>query len=131
MAACRTPRLYLAPMMNRTTTFFRSLVRILSPSPSTVLYTQMFAANAIIRMKEMDETSEGGSGGSSLLSSVLSSHIQFEPRQHPVVVQLGGSDAEQMAAAAKLCESQSKGCSGGGERKHQRRSVGQMQDRCG
>jgi len=90
--------------MNRTTTFFRSLVRILSPSPSTVLYTQMFAANAIIRMKEMDETSEGGSGGSSLLSSVLSSHIQFEPRQHPVVVQLGGSDAEQMAAAAKLCE---------------------------
>eukprot|EP00297_Palpitomonas_bilix_P007238 CAMPEP_0113899630 /NCGR_PEP_ID=MMETSP0780_2-20120614/20156_1 /TAXON_ID=652834 /ORGANISM="Palpitomonas bilix" /LENGTH=415 /DNA_ID=CAMNT_0000891855 /DNA_START=35 /DNA_END=1282 /DNA_ORIENTATION=+ /assembly_acc=CAM_ASM_000599 len=104
MAACRTPRLYLAPMMNRTTTFFRSLVRILSPSPSTVLYTQMFAANAIIRMKEMDETSEGGSGGSSLLSSVLSSHIQFEPRQHPVVVQLGGSDAEQMAAAAKLCE---------------------------
>jgi tRNA-dihydrouridine synthase A len=74
-------RLCIAPMMDRTDRHFRFLLRLVSPHAR--LYTEMVTACALL------------CGDSERL-------LRFHAAEHPVALQLGGSDAGELAAAARL-----------------------------
>ncbi|MBO9405870.1 tRNA dihydrouridine(20/20a) synthase DusA [Shimia sp. R9_1] len=76
-------RLSVAPMMDWTDRHCRYLHRLLSKH--TLLYTEMVTAPALVR------------GGAVHL-------LDFSEEEHPVALQLGGSDPEELAKAAKLAE---------------------------
>jgi len=73
----------LAPMMDRTDRHFRYFLRLLSRD--LVLYTEMVVAQAI----ELGDTAR---------------LLGFDPSEHPVALQLGGSDPTALAAAAATGE---------------------------
>ena len=75
--------LSVAPMMERTDRHCRYLLRLLSPN--SWLYTEMITAAALV------------DGGRVHL-------LAFHPDEHPVALQLGGSEPEQLARAARLGE---------------------------
>ncbi|WP_270729821.1 tRNA dihydrouridine(20/20a) synthase DusA [Shimia sp. Alg240-R146] len=79
----RHARLSCAPMMDWTDRHCRYLHRLLSRE--TLLYTEMVTAPALVR------------GGAVHL-------LDFSDEEHPVALQLGGSDPAELATAAKLCE---------------------------
>ena len=70
-----------APMMNWSDRHCRYFFRALAPR--TRLYTEMIVAQAILR------------GDAARL-------LEFDPAEHPVALQLGGSDPQALAAAARL-----------------------------
>jgi tRNA-dihydrouridine synthase A len=72
----------VAPMMEWTDRHCRFFHRILSRR--AVLYTEMVTADAVIH------------GDRERL-------LGFSPEEHPLVVQLGGSEPEKMAEAARIC----------------------------
>jgi tRNA-dihydrouridine synthase A len=72
-------RLSVAPMMDWTDRHCRYFMRLLSPS--ALLYTEMITANAL-HFGDAD------------------SLLRFDPSEHPIVVQLGGSDSQLMAEGA-------------------------------
>ena len=74
-------RLSVAPMMDWTDRQCRYLHRLLSRE--TLLYTEMVTAPALVR------------GGALHL-------LEFSPQEHPVALQLGGSDPVELAQAARL-----------------------------
>ena len=74
-------RLSVAPMMDWTDTHCRVFHRLLAPHAR--LYTEMVHANAVIH----------GDRGRLLA---------LDPAEHPVALQLGGSDAALLAAAARI-----------------------------
>jgi tRNA-dihydrouridine synthase A len=74
-------RLCIAPMMDRTDRHFRFLVRRLAPHAR--LYTEMITARAL---KYGD----------------VRKLLEFDAAEHPVALQLGGSDPGELAAAARL-----------------------------
>ncbi len=74
-------RLCLAPMMDRTDRHFRYLLRLISRR--TFLYTEMITSAAIVR------------GDARAL-------LRYAAAEHPVALQLGGSDPEELAAAARI-----------------------------
>jgi len=74
-------RLSVAPMMDWTDRHCRYLHRLLSRE--SLLYTEMVTAPALVR------------GGAVHL-------LDFSPEEHPVALQLGGSDPAELAAAARL-----------------------------
>ncbi|WP_264213833.1 tRNA dihydrouridine(20/20a) synthase DusA [Leisingera thetidis] len=74
-------RLSVAPMMDWTDRNCRYLHRLLSRE--TLLYTEMVTAPALVR------------GGALHL-------LDFNAEEHPVALQLGGSDPQELAAAARL-----------------------------
>ncbi|WP_171173417.1 tRNA dihydrouridine(20/20a) synthase DusA [Ruegeria sp. HKCCD8929] len=74
-------RLSVAPMMDWTDRHCRYLHRLLSRQ--TLLYTEMVTAPALVR------------GGALHL-------LDHDPVEHPVALQLGGSDPEELAKAARL-----------------------------
>jgi tRNA-dihydrouridine synthase A len=74
-------RLSVAPMMDWTDRHCRYLHRLLSCE--SLLYTEMVTAPALVR------------GGALHL-------LDFSEEEHPVALQLGGSDPEELAKAAKL-----------------------------
>ena len=76
-------RLSVAPMMDWTDRHCRYLHRLLSAE--ALLYTEMVTAPALVR------------GGAVHL-------LDFNEEEHPVALQLGGSDPVELAQAAKLCE---------------------------
>jgi len=76
-------RLSVAPMMDWTDRHCRYLHRLLSRE--TLLYTEMVTAPALVR------------GGAVHL-------LDYNTEEHPVALQLGGSDPVELAQAAKLCE---------------------------
>lgn len=76
-------RLSVAPMMDWTDRHCRYLHRLLSRE--TLLYTEMVTAPALVR------------GGAVHL-------LDFNEEEHPVALQLGGSDPAELAQAAKLSE---------------------------
>ena len=78
-------RLCVAPMMEWTTRDFRYLCRLMSPH--TRLYTEMVTAKAVIH------------GSRERL-------LGFHPLEHPLAVQLGGSDPHELAQAAAICAEQ-------------------------
>ena len=77
----RAARLSVAPMMDWTDRHCRYLHRLLSSN--ALLYTEMVTAPALVR------------GGALHL-------LEFSPEEHPVALQLGGSDPEELAQAAML-----------------------------
>jgi tRNA-dihydrouridine synthase A len=74
-------RLSIAPMMDRSDRHFRFLMRSLAPN--CWLYTEMVPVGA-------------------LLHGDTERHLRFDTAEHPVALQLGGSDPNQLAAAAVL-----------------------------
>jgi len=76
-------RLSVAPMMDWTDRHCRYLHRLMSRE--TLLYTEMVTSPALVR------------GGALRL-------LDYNPEEHPVALQLGGSDPAELAAAAKMGE---------------------------
>lgn len=77
----RTAGVSVAPMMDCTDRHCRYFLRLLSPRIR--LYTEMLTAAALVR------------GDSRRW-------LRFDPAEHPVAIQLGGSDPALLAAAARL-----------------------------
>lgn len=76
-------RISLAPMIDWTTSDFRNFARFFNPD--IYLYTEMISTSAILKGD--------------------AAHIlRFTNEEHPVVLQLGGSDASHMAAAIERAE---------------------------
>jgi tRNA-dihydrouridine synthase A len=73
----------VAPMMAWTDRHCRAFHRLLTPN--ALLYTEMVTANA-------------------LLYGDVDRHLEFGNSEHPVVLQLGGSEPEDLARAAQLGE---------------------------
>lgn len=71
----------IAPMMDWTDRHFRYLARLVSKK--ILLYTEMVTANAI-------------------LFGDQHAHLDYHSHEHPVALQLGGSDPEALARAAKI-----------------------------
>jgi tRNA-dihydrouridine synthase A len=80
-AANKAARLSVAPMMDWTDRHCRMMHRLLSRE--TLLYTEMVTSAALVR---------GGALGL----------LDFAPQEQPVALQLGGSDPDELAKAAKL-----------------------------
>ena len=76
-------RLSVAPMMEWTTPAFRYLARLISRH--TLLYTEMVVAQAILR-GDRDR------------------FLAFSDEEHPVALQLGGSEPASLAEAARISE---------------------------
>ena len=76
MQETQPARLSIAPMMDWTDRHCRYLHRLMSPSVR--LYTEMVTAPALVR------------GGALHL-------LRFDPAEHPVALQLGGSDPDELA----------------------------------
>ena len=76
-------RLSVAPMMDWTDRHCRFFLR--GFSPDVLLYTEMITAAAIVR------------GDRARL-------LRFEPEEHPLALQLGGSEPRELAAAARAGE---------------------------
>ena len=74
-------KISIAPMMAYTDKHFRYLLRLISQH--TVLYTEMLTAGAVVH------------GDRSRL-------LDFSSTEHPVAIQLGGSDPELLAQASKI-----------------------------
>ncbi|MBT0957208.1 tRNA dihydrouridine(20/20a) synthase DusA [Alphaproteobacteria bacterium KMM 3653] len=81
--ACQAARLSVAPMMDWTDRHCRSFHRLMSRR--ALLYTEMVTSAALIR------------GDARHL-------LEFNAAEHPVALQLGGSDPAELAQAAKLGE---------------------------
>ncbi len=82
--ACPAPlsrRLSVAPMMDCTDRHARFLLRLISRH--TLLYTEMVTAQALLR------------GDADYL-------LGYSPAEHPLALQLGGSDPAQLALAARI-----------------------------
>ncbi|GFE63901.1 tRNA dihydrouridine(20/20a) synthase DusA [Litoreibacter roseus] len=75
-------RMSIAPMMDWTDRHCRYFHRLMSRH--ALLYTEMVTAPALVR------------GGAMHL-------LDYDPTEHPVAVQLGGSDPDELAEAARLC----------------------------
>lgn len=73
----------IAPMMEWTDRHFRYLARLMSRH--TYLYTEMITSGA-------------------LMHGDRERFLQFDAREHPIALQLGGSDPEEMACAARWGE---------------------------
>lgn len=84
LASSRAYRFCVAPMMDWTDRHCRYFHRILSRRAR--LYTEMLSAAAVLH------------GDRDRL-------LRFDPAEHPVALQLGGSDPKQLAAAAAIGES--------------------------
>ncbi len=76
-------RFCVAPMMDWTTPHFRYLARILSRR--ALLYTEMVTTGALIH----------GDAGR---------FLRYHPSEHPLALQLGGSDPKELAYCARLAE---------------------------
>jgi len=104
-------KLSLAPMMEYTDSHFRHLVRLLSDK--TLLCTEMVAANAIAHGRDHALSPERLSYGDSNKYGSLVDSANFDPSyllrflgqghnpEGASVLQLGGSDSEQLFLAAK------------------------------
>jgi tRNA-dihydrouridine synthase A len=74
-------RLSIAPMMDRSDRHFRYLTRLLAPH--ALLYTEMLTARALLY------------GDAARL-------LRFDAEEHPVALQLGGSEPAELAAAVRI-----------------------------
>ncbi|KAL7510206.1 hypothetical protein ACHAXN_007159 [Cyclotella atomus] len=89
-------KLSLAPMMEYTDRHFRHLIRLISDK--TLLYTEMVAANAIVHERDGALSSDSGKLNSNYLLRFLG---QGHNNEGASVLQLGGSDPDQLYIAAK------------------------------
>ncbi len=79
-----TRRIYLAPMLDWTDRHFRYLMRLVSKD--MWLYTEMVTTGAIIH------------------GNNLQRFLGFDIREHPLTLQLGGSDPEALAQCCRIAE---------------------------
>ncbi|XP_010695132.2 uncharacterized protein LOC104907829 isoform X1 [Beta vulgaris subsp. vulgaris] len=77
------PLFSVAPMMEWTDNHYRMLARIISKN--AWLYTEMLAAETIVYQK-----------------GNLDRFLAFNPEQHPIVLQIGGNNLENIAKATQL-----------------------------
>lgn len=78
-------RFSIAPMMDWTTSDYRVFARSLSKE--TLLYTEMVTTGALLKGDNPER------------------FLRYEEIEHPIALQLGGSDAKSLAQCAKLAES--------------------------
>ncbi len=78
-------RFSIAPMMDWTTSDYRVFARSLSKE--TLLYTEMVTTGALLKGDNPER------------------FLRFEDIEHPIALQLGGSDAKALAQCAKMAES--------------------------
>ncbi|CAN0864704.1 tRNA-dihydrouridine(20/20a) synthase [Linum grandiflorum] len=83
VAKYQPPLFSVAPMMEWTDNHYRTLARILSKH--AWLYTEMLAAETIVYQ-------EGN----------LDRFLAYSPNQHPIVLQIGGNNLDNIAKAVKL-----------------------------
>ncbi|WP_336141481.1 tRNA dihydrouridine(20/20a) synthase DusA [Acinetobacter sp. 102] len=83
LEAISNPRISVAPMMDWTTKDYRFFARLFNPN--VVLYTEMVTTGAIIY------------GGANR-------HLDFNQQEHPIVLQLGGSNPQDLATCTKMAE---------------------------
>lgn len=76
-------RLCIAPMLDWTDRYCRYFLRLISRH--ALLYTEMVTTGA-------------------LLHGDQPRHLDFDPAEHPLALQLGGSDPDELAACARLAE---------------------------
>ena len=86
MQADPTHRFAVAPMMDYTDRHFRRLLRLISRH--TRLYTEMVTANAIVRGKDSRR------------------FLAFHTDEHPLTLQLGGSDPALLAESARRAQAE-------------------------
>jgi tRNA-dihydrouridine synthase A len=77
------PRISVAPMMDWTTRDYRYFARLFNPN--IVLYTEMVTTGAIIH-------------------GDATRHLDFSAQEHPIVLQLGGSNPQDLATCTKMAE---------------------------
>ncbi len=78
-----THKLCIAPMMEWTDRHYRYLVRLMTKQ--TCLYTEMVTSGALIHGDR-------------------ERFLKFDEREHPIALQLGGSEPAEMAQSAKWGE---------------------------
>ena len=83
IAAINQPRISVAPMMDWTTKDYRFFARLFNPN--VVLYTEMVTTGAIIY------------GGANR-------HLDFNQQEHPIVLQLGGSNPQDLTTCTKMAQ---------------------------
>lgn len=79
----QTPRISVAPMMDWTTRDYRYFARLFNPN--IVLYTEMVTTGAIIH-------------------GDAARHLDFSQQEHPIVLQLGGSNPQDLAICSKMAQ---------------------------
>ncbi|AOA59215.1 tRNA dihydrouridine(20/20a) synthase DusA [Acinetobacter larvae] len=79
----RDVRISVAPMMDWTTADFRFFARLFNPN--IILYTEMVTTGAI-------------------LFGDAARHLDFNQEEHPIVLQLGGSNPQQLAECSKMAQ---------------------------
>ncbi|CAM4381510.1 MAG: tRNA-dihydrouridine(20/20a) synthase [Legionellaceae bacterium] len=77
------PLISIAPMMDWTDRHYRYFLRLISPH--AFLYTEMVTTPALLQGKKLDL-------------------LAFHPSEHPIALQLGGSDPHQLSLCAKIGE---------------------------
>ncbi|XP_073100213.1 uncharacterized protein [Elaeis guineensis] len=82
------PWFSVAPMMDWTDNHYRTLARLISKH--AWLYTEMVVAETIVHQRNN-----------------LERFLAFSPEQHPIVLQIGGSNLENLAKAAELANAYS------------------------
>ena len=83
IAAINQPRISVAPMMDWTTKDYRYFARLFNPN--VVLYTEMITTGAIIY-------------------GDAKRHLDFNAQEFPLVLQLGGSNAKDLATCTKMAQ---------------------------
>ncbi|MFT4021354.1 MAG: tRNA dihydrouridine(20/20a) synthase DusA [Acinetobacter sp.] len=79
----KEPRISVAPMMDWTTRDYRYFARLFNPN--IVLYTEMVTTGAI-------------------LFGDAKRHLDFNQQEHPIVLQLGGSNPQDLATCSKMAQ---------------------------
>ena len=79
----KTPIISVAPMMDWTTKDYRYFARLFNPN--VVLYTEMVTTGAI-------------------LFGDVKRHLDYNQQEHPLVLQLGGSDPKDLAICTKMAQ---------------------------
>nr|WP_312324893.1 tRNA dihydrouridine(20/20a) synthase DusA [Acinetobacter oleivorans] len=83
METIKSPRISVAPMMDWTTKDYRFFARLFNPN--VVLYTEMVTTGAI-------------------LFGDAKRHLDYSTQEHPIVLQLGGSNPQELATCTKMAE---------------------------
>ncbi|MFV5503275.1 tRNA dihydrouridine(20/20a) synthase DusA [Acinetobacter sp. 226] len=81
METAQSPRISVAPMMDWTTKDYRFFARLFNPN--IIMYTEMVTTGAIIH-------------------GDAKRYLDFNQEEHPIVLQLGGSNPQDLATCSKM-----------------------------
>ncbi|MFV5405446.1 tRNA dihydrouridine(20/20a) synthase DusA [Acinetobacter sp. 228] len=83
METAQSPRISVAPMMDWTTKDYRFFARLFNPN--IIMYTEMVTTGAIIH-------------------GDAKRYLDFNQEEHPIVLQLGGSNPQDLATCSKMAQ---------------------------